>query len=803
MSRSRLAVAVLFLLLASSALVTPALAGSDLDARVTALEERLEAKRQDHHIPGMSIVVVKDGEVVLARGFGVTDLETEAAVDADTLFMIGSTTKAFTSTLVGMMVDAGKMTWDEPIATYLPYFDPDVDSDEEGARVTVRDALSHRSGFSRMAMLLTAQDMEPREVLETANRAEAFDEYRRAFHYNNIMYLAAGTAAAEVAGSDYHKLLTRRILKPLGMKHSASRVAKLKGTLAPGYAWDDELGEHDRQPILPTEIAGPAGSIVSNANDMGRWVQFLLAGGESGGKQLIEESTLEQTWTQNIGIADGIAYGMGWMLREWEGRDFVEHGGNIHGFGAQVALIPEENLGFALMTNLTATGLQQESIGIVWEELLGAPAEEVALDETGGEDLSIYIGDYTANFGSFKDATFAVTDKDGVLYVNVPGQTDYELKPAGDDGQRPFAVTDTVKVSFETSDDGSVDMMRMHQGGMDFEIPRQGVEFPIEVDLNTLAPYLGKYRSEATFNTEVSVVVQNNRLAVDVPNQMAFELHLPDEDGRRRFRVRDVMNVTFDVTADGTIESFTLRRGDEVVEILPRTADADETPLPTIEEIMAVRATPERVAAAEALGPIRSSGTVTFVHAGLAGTLTSLSDGDRARIELEFGKFGWIRTTLTREIGEMQTHVTPVDEVEGRRLAAFWQNEIAIQTLDWRDDFETIQVLKRDELDGTEVVLVFLQNPDAPSMTLYVDTTTGDVMRFDSSMPVPGTSAEIPLITRLADYREVAGVRVPFRTISENQESGQTLIQLDKIETGAVTCDALFTLAGEGVCATE
>ena len=798
-TQARLALVAAVLLLAA-ALPGSSFASAALDARIVDLVERLEEKRETHHVPGMSIVVVHDGRVVLARGFGVTNLDTDDPVTDETLFMIGSSTKAFTATLVAMMVDAGKMRWDEPIATYLPYFDPKVDSEDPDARVTVRDALSHRSGFSRMSMLLTAQGMPPREVLEVAGTAEPYDGFRKAFHYNNIMFLASGTASATVAGTDWHKLLRKRIFKPLGLKSSSSTSGKTKGTLHAGYAWDEDLAKHDVQPILPIDVAGPAGSIVSNANDMGRWLTFLLGRGEFGGKRLLTRASLEETWKSNIALAEGIDYGMGWFLREWEGRKIVEHGGSIPGFGAQVALIPAEGLGFALMTNLTATPLQQESLTIVWEALLGEPeAAERLADTAVTDDLSKYLGDYVADFGPFHDTTFAVTEKDAVLFVDVPGQTNYELKPASEDGRRPFAVTDTISVSFEADEDGTINMMRMQQGGLNFEIPRRGVEFPAEIDTAELAPYLGTYHSK-TFNTDVTVLLKNNRLTIDVPGQMAFELHLPGENGRRRFRVRDEMAARFDQAEDGLIASLTLYKGEEVVETMPRTGDPDGEPLPTLDEIMAVRATDERRGAQDAVVPVRVSGLVRFVNAGLVGTSIQWSDGERFREDVDLGKFGWIHTAISSDHGEMQSHVTPIDALEGRYLRTVWQIQMVLQTLDWREDFEKVQVLKRSEHEGTRVVLIRIENSDAPGMTLYVNPSNGDVLRFDAAMPVPGANMEIPITVYLEDYREVEGIRIPFKTTTENAESGRTVVEVETFEARVSVCDALFTLADDGDC---
>lgn len=787
-------------LLLNALLSEPSFANTGLDTRVADLVERLEEKREEYHIPGMSIVVVHDGSVVLSRGFGVTNLDTNDPVTDETLFMIGSSTKAFTATLVAMMVDAGKIRWDEPIATYLPYFDPKVDSEDPDARITVRDALSHRSGFSRMSMLLTAQGMPPREVLEVAGTAEPYDGFRKAFHYNNIMFLASGTASATVAGTDWHKLLRKRIFKPLGLKSSSSISSKTKGTLHAGYTWDEDLAKHDAQPILPIDVAGPAGSIVSNANDMGRWLTFLLGRGEFDGNRLVTRASLEETWKTNITLTEGIDYGMGWFLREWEGRKVVEHGGSIHGFGAQVALIPEEGLGFALMTNLTATPLQQESLAIVWEALLGEPEAAARLaDTTTADDLSKYLGDYVADFGPFHDATFAVTEKDAVLFVDVPGQTNYELKPPNEDGRRTFVVTDAISVSFEADEDGTIDMMRMQQGGLNFEIPRRGVEFPAEIDPAELAPYLGTYRSEI-FHADVTVLILNNHLTIDVPGQMAFELHLPDENGRRRFRVRNVMAAKFDQAEDGSIASLTLHRGEEVVDTMPRIGDPDGEPLPTLDEIMAVRATDERRSAQAALVPVRIKGLVRFVNAGLVGTSVQWFDGKRVREDIDLGKFGWIHTAISSDHGETQSHVTPIDAIEGRYLRTAWQIQMVLQTLDWREDFEKIQVLKRSEHEGTQVVLIRIKNPDAPGITLYVDPSNGDVLRFDTSMPVPGANMEIPITVYLEDYREIDGIRIPFKTTTENAESGRTVVEVEMFEARVSVCDALFTLADDGDC---
>lgn len=161
-----------------TATATPA--GPTLEQRLDRLVERLEEQRQTLHIPGMAIAVVQNDKVVLARGFGMADLEHGTPVTPETIFGIGSSTKAFTSTLVGMLVDEGKMSWDDPVTDYLPYYTMAIDTDDPDAHVTMRDMMSHRTGFPRMGLLASNNDLLREEVLHAAAGAEPWAPFREA-----------------------------------------------------------------------------------------------------------------------------------------------------------------------------------------------------------------------------------------------------------------------------------------------------------------------------------------------------------------------------------------------------------------------------------------------------------------------------------------------------------------------------------------------------------------------------------------------------------------------------------------------
>ena len=215
------------------------------EARLQKLAEEFERNRVEYHVPGAAIAVVKGDEVVFSRGFGMADIEKATPATADTRFFIGSTTKAFTATLVGMLVDDGVMTWDDPVERHLPYFKLAIDSIDEDARATMRDILSHRTGFPRMSMLWASGSLSADEVLHQAAQAEPYAPYRSRFYYNNVMYSAAGSAAAAAGGESWHKLIDKRILNPLGMKNTQTSIREARGgpSVARGYAWNEHLEE--------------------------------------------------------------------------------------------------------------------------------------------------------------------------------------------------------------------------------------------------------------------------------------------------------------------------------------------------------------------------------------------------------------------------------------------------------------------------------------------------------------------------------------------------------------------------------
>ncbi|MCH8257089.1 MAG: serine hydrolase, partial [Proteobacteria bacterium] len=435
-----------------------------------------------------------------------------------------------------------------------------------------------------------------------------------------IVQKFGGTSVASVA---HIEKVAARILKPLNMTDSSTSItdAQKDERLAKGYRWNEDKQTHKRLPMRNLNLIGPAGSINSNVKDMAQWVRFQLGKGEYQGKRLLSSETHAETWKQQIEMAPGVGYGLGWMLQEWNGKKVIEHGGNIDGFSAQVALLPEHNLGYVLLANVTAAPLQQQSIDIVFDSLVGAVSENsanVKRDEVGG-----LLGKYVANFGPFRDKRFTVLIKDGKLAIDVPGQRVYELKAPDSKGKWYFALTNQIAVSFEKDDDDKSISLTMYQGGFEFECPREGVELEAEVPLKELQPLVGAYRDEKKKIT-VKIIIFNNRLAIEQPGGRLFEMAPPNDEKKWALRAnKKRLQIRFNKAEDGSIRSMTRFEIGKEVE-MPRVAEGSEDSIPTIDSLITQIRDGYGADHVANFGHVRLTGTVHFVHQGGRGKATKL-----------------------------------------------------------------------------------------------------------------------------------------------------------------------------------
>ncbi len=441
---------------------------NSIQARIERLNQLLEEQRILYKIPGLSIAIVKDGQVILSKGFGLKNLAQNKPVTPSTIFPIGSVSKAFTATLAGIRVDDGVINWDDPITKYLPEYQ--FLQNGKPVPLTLHDGLSHRTGYRGNEILWSNPDIKSLEVLKAASNATPIAEYRSGFNYNNEMYLAVGMATALDKSFNWPELLEARLLKPLGMTNSTADFAKVKNDprLAIGYFWDDI---DDRHRILQKQDLGniaSAGGIYSNSDDMAKWLQFLLEKGKVNGSQLIEAETLEKTFTPVTQVSPIFSYGLGWFVGRYKEFRLIEHAGNIEGGSAQVALLPDLNIGFAILTNVSISPMQTAYISLVFDALLN----DLPKLKSSKQDYSKYLGDYLANFEPHDNVKFTFQLQGNKPALNIPEQTLYVLKDMDEQGKLYFEITDQVAISFQSNNAGQVIGMTLHERGETFELPK-------------------------------------------------------------------------------------------------------------------------------------------------------------------------------------------------------------------------------------------------------------------------------------------------------------------------------------------
>ena len=341
---------------------------------------------QTWKIPGLSIAIVRNDSVVYAKGFGVASVQTHTPVNERTLFEIGSSSKAFTATLVAMLVSDGKMRWDDKLVQYLPDFRMyDAVANEA---VTLRDALSHRSGIARGELAWLGSGISREEVLHRVRFLKPESPFRSRYSYQNMMFLAAGQAAGKAAGSSWDDLVRQRIFVPLGM---TSTVATARGLTNPNVAAPHGL-DHDTDFVKPpfdAENIAPAGAILSSAVDMAQWLRFQLNDGVVAGKRLVSSAALRETHTPQILMGAGAngredtasvkrfsSYAMGWMVEDFRNQLSWQHGGNTLGMTAAVGMLPEKKVGVVVLSNMQGAALPMLLEEYVFDRELGAPMKD-------------------------------------------------------------------------------------------------------------------------------------------------------------------------------------------------------------------------------------------------------------------------------------------------------------------------------------------------------------------------------------------------------------------------------------------
>jgi CubicO group peptidase (beta-lactamase class C family) len=374
-----------------------ALATAAQAAPPAGFNERVEKLRKQIGAPGVSVAIVEDGKVTLARGWGIRDITTNKPVDADTIFFTGSTGKAFTNAALATLVDAGKIKWDDKVIDHMPDFrmwDPWVTRE-----MTIRDLLVHRSGLGLGQgdlLFLPNSDLTRKETVRRIRYLKPATSFRSGYAYDNILYMAAGQLIEEVSGKTWEQYIDDHVFNPLGMKNSTETDAEFHANpnhARPHSRSDGPIHGLGTQAPLDenatiSQNAAPAGGLAISANDMSRWLLTQLGRGKIPGsdKSLFSKEQSELMWTGAVitptprypaefAVAQPHynLYALGWTLSDYRGAQVVGHDGAVFGSQATVALLPEKNVGIFVAVNSEDGEIVR---GLLWELLdhyLGYP----------------------------------------------------------------------------------------------------------------------------------------------------------------------------------------------------------------------------------------------------------------------------------------------------------------------------------------------------------------------------------------------------------------------------------------------
>ncbi len=332
-----------------------------LEKKVKEFEDYILKSQKAWDVPGLAVTLVKDGKVLLAKGYGVREIGTSNLVDAQTLFACASTTKALVATCMGILVDEGKVNWSDPVIKHLPEFqlyDPYITRE-----IKIRDLFTHNTGIGNTDFLWSTMNISSDEVLYRMRYIEPSYSLRSGYTYQNIFYLAAGKVIEKLSGQTWNQFIRERLFQPLGMERAFPLLSDVKdiNQTKPHYKIDGEVKVIDH---MSADQIGPAGSVWASIEDMSKWVICMLDSSKYAGGRLLSAGTWAEMFKPQILIPvnqfyptaqltkpNWTSYGLGWFQHDYKGKKVNFHTGSLYGSIALHAQLPEENLGIYVFGN--------------------------------------------------------------------------------------------------------------------------------------------------------------------------------------------------------------------------------------------------------------------------------------------------------------------------------------------------------------------------------------------------------------------------------------------------------------------
>ncbi|MCT4628774.1 serine hydrolase [Winogradskyella sp.] len=560
------------------------------DKRLKGIEKQFNSVLESTKAAGFAVAIVENDKVIYAKGFGYADYENKIPADANTLFAIGSSTKAFTSALLGILREDEKLSLDDSPLKYVPeleFYNNDMNNN-----IIIKDLMRHSTGLPRHDGAWYFFPTHNKDTLVARMQYhEPFTGVRQKWYYNNFGFLLQGVITERITGKTWEENIENHFFKPLDMNRSKTMIDGMKnGTnTAKGYRLDE-----DRNIIKMDyyDIAGmsPAGSINSSVNDMTKWLMTWINKGKYGEEQIIPEAYVKEAMSSQMVAAAGFPndelpgvqyanYGYGWFLHSYKGHYMVEHGGNIDGFSASVALYPTDNLGIVVLANQNGSAVPRLIRNIAadhmlkvektkWaekhkedvEKALKAKEETEDTNETSnikGTKPSHIKLDYTGSYEHKGYGKFDVVVENDTLYAELDNNRQYlhhyhydtfELIDINNGKIETSEIGNALKVTFTTNIAGDIDYMKASIEPMTDAIAFKRTPNTIDVDTETLEKYVGLY---SLMGTEIKVYIKDeNVLYAFVPGQPEYEL-VATAKHKFNLKILDGYKVEF-LETDGT-----------------------------------------------------------------------------------------------------------------------------------------------------------------------------------------------------------------------------------------------------------
>jgi CubicO group peptidase (beta-lactamase class C family) len=524
------------------------------DAALVGFDQFVESELKKWNVPGIAITVVKDGKVILKRGYGLRDVEKKLPMTELTVQPIASVTKSFTVASLATLVREGKLSWDKPVRDYLPDFK--MHNDYSTMNATPRDLVTHRTGLPRHDSSWYNAAASREELYKRIQHLEPSAALRATWQYNNFMYMTAGYMGGKVAGNDWETLVRNNIFTPLSMANSSFTIEDMMKArdVGRGYKWN----EKEVATVIPYRglaAMGPTGSINSNMEDMSRYLTMYLAGGKFENKTILNTADIVEMTNPQMVMADArrfeeissTQYGMGFFLTHYRGERLVHHGGNMPGASSLLSFLPTKNIGVFTTANMSGARLPTIVTYAIYDRLLGikpvdwsarfwdikekdkaseenAKKQKLTPQKSGTKPvqaLAEYAGDYAhQGYGNIK-----FTESNGALIGTYNGLSStfphfhYEVFEAPDDKLNDLAQT---KVQFVTNMDGDIGSVLIA-----LETSIKPIEFIRQADAAFKnREYLKRFAGEYELGSIKAIIAlrDDNNLTLAIPGQAVREL---------------------------------------------------------------------------------------------------------------------------------------------------------------------------------------------------------------------------------------------------------------------------------------